>query len=100
MLSGVIDAVPLRILSSRHVEAAGTRTVQLLFAGGYDGYFQPDVHYIPLEKDFSNVGAAIDKFRDPAVRESIADRAYDLAHGALTYPRLLDRFADALEPIL
>ncbi len=100
VLSGVIDAVPLRILSSRHVEAAGTRTVQLLFAGGYDGYFQPDVHYIPLEKDFSNVGAAIDKFRDPAVRESIADRAYDLAHGALTYPRLLDRFADALEPIL
>jgi hypothetical protein len=99
-LTGASDAVPLRIMSSRHVEAAGTKTAQILFEGGYDGYFEPDVHYIPLKKDFSNAGEAVARFRDPGVRQSIADNAYELARTMLTYERLLDRFASALEPLL
>src|SRR5207247_8237320 len=35
------DAVPLRTISSRHVEAAGTKTTQILLEGEYDGYFEP-----------------------------------------------------------
>jgi hypothetical protein len=93
-------AVPLRIISSRHVEAAGTRTAQVLFDGEYDGYFKPDVHYIPLRKDFSNAADAIARFRDPEVRETVADNAYQLAHAELTYDRLIDRFASTLEPLL
>ena len=49
-------SVPIRIISGRQIEAAGTRTVQILFEGRYDGYFLPDVHYIPLKKDFSQRG--------------------------------------------
>ena len=58
-------AVPIRIISGRNVEAAGTRTVQLLFEGEYDGYLGPDVHYIALRKDFANLDEAVEKFRDP-----------------------------------
>src|SRR5262249_11812014 len=58
--------VPLRIISGRNVEAAATRTVQLLFEGEYDGYFRPDEHYIALRKDFSNASDALAKFRDRA----------------------------------
>ena len=93
-------APKLRIVSGRNVEAAGTRTVQLLFEGEYSGYFQPDVHYIPLKKDLSNVDEAVAKFRDAAVRETIAENAYQLALSELTYDRLLDRFHDALSPLL
>jgi hypothetical protein len=94
------DPVPLRIISSRHVEAAGTRTTQMLFEGEYDGYFKQDVHYIPWKKDFSNADEAIAKFRDPGVSAAIAGNAYELAHAELTYDRLLDRFASTLEPLL
>jgi hypothetical protein len=94
------DAVPLRIISSRHVEAAGTRTAQMLFEGDYDGFFRPDVHYIPLRKDFSNASDAIAKFRDPETRTAVADAAYELVHESLTYERLIDRCASALEPLL
>lgn len=86
------DPIPMRILSSRNLEAAGTRTVQILFEGRYSGIFQPDIHYIPLRKDFSNVDEAVARFRDVANRERIAQNAYDLARSELTFEKLLDRF--------
>jgi hypothetical protein len=94
------DPVPLRIISSRHVEAAGTRTAQVLFEGDYDGYFVPDVHYIPLKKDFSNAREVVAKFQDEGMRLAVADRAYELVRETLTYDTLIDRFASALEPQL
>lgn len=89
-------AVPLRILSGRNVEAAGTKTVQILFDGEYDGYFLPDEHYIPLRKDFSNADEAIRKFRDVAFCERLAQNAYDVATSSLTYSTLIDRLRAAL----
>ena len=90
---------PLRIISGRHIEAAGTRTIQLLFRGHYDGYFRPDEHYIPLEKDFSNVDEALRKLRDGAYAERIAANAYHLVMSTLTYDVLIDRFASALDNV-
>ena len=94
-----VDPVPMRIISGRNVEAAGTKTVQMLFEGSYDDYFQPDEHYIPLKKDFSNAAEAVAKFRDDTFCDRIADNAYQVAVDQLTYPRLIDRFADALTPL-
>jgi hypothetical protein len=93
------DAVPGRALSGRNVEAAGTKTVQLLLRGAYGGYFDPDVHYIPVEKDFSNVDEAIAKFRDPEFSASVRENAFDVVQD-LTYRKLIDRFEDALRPLL
>ncbi len=88
--------IPLRIMSGRHVEAAGTMTTQLLMEGHYDGYFKPDEHYIPLRRDFSNADEAIRKFSDRGLCDRIAKNAHDVAMSELTYPRLLDRFHTAL----
>lgn len=96
----VSGTVPLRILSGRHVEAAGTKTVQVLFEGGYDGYFQPDVHYIPLRKDFTNADEAIAKFRDRQFCAHVAGNAYEVATRQLTYDRLIDRFAGDVQSAL
>jgi hypothetical protein len=93
-------SVPIRIMSGRQVEAAGARTVQILLDGRYDGYFEPDVHYIPLRKDFSNADEAIRKFRDEAFCRALADRAYALVSRELTYTALIDRFAGHLEAVL
>lgn len=91
--------VPLRILSGRNVEAAGTRTVQVLFEGHYDGYLQPDVHYIPLKKDFSDADEAIRKYRDVSFRTMLIDNAQVVAE-QLRYTNLIDRFHTAVWPLL
>jgi hypothetical protein len=87
--------IPLRILSGRHVEAAGTGTVQILLEGHYDGYLHPDEHYIPLKKDFRNVSEAMRKFRDDGYCARLVANARDVALNELTYPKLIDRFRAA-----
>lgn len=94
------DPVPIRILSSRNVEAAATRTVQLLLEGEYGGYFKPGTHYIEIKRDYSNVDEAIRQFKDAALCEEISDRAFRLVSEQLTFPRLVDRFDASLRPIL
>jgi hypothetical protein len=91
--------VPGRTLSGRNIEAAGTNTVQLLLEGRYGGFFEPDVHYIPLRKDFSNVAEALAKFRDLSYVRSIRENAVAVAQ-ELTYGKLIDRFYDALAPLV
>jgi glycosyl transferase family 1 len=93
-------AIPLRILSGRNVEAAGTGTAQILFEGHYDGFFSADEHYIPLKKDFSNVDEAVAKFRDGEFRNRVATNALRLVREDFTYERLLCRFHTALAPLL
>lgn len=90
------DPVPARMLASRHIEAAGTRTVQILFEGLYGGEFQPHEHYIPLRKDLSNLDEVFETFADPAACARIAENAYRKAVSDLTYERLIDRFHAAL----
>jgi hypothetical protein len=94
------SSVPMRILSGRNVEAAGTKTVQLLFEGHYDGYLVPDEHYIPLAKDFANVDEAIEKFRDHGYCARLVENAYRLATELFPYPRLIDRFRSAVTPLV
>lgn len=99
MKSFPVRGVPLRILSGRNVEAAGTRTVQLLFEGHYDGYFRPDEHYIAIKKDFSNADEALRKFRDRGFCKTLADNAQAVAE-QLRYDRLIERFRIAITPLL
>jgi hypothetical protein len=93
------DPVPCRTLSSRISEAAGTRTAQLLIEGEYDGFLQPDVHYIPLRKDLGNVDEAVEKFSDDDLRRRVAENAYMLALEELSFGALLGRFAAALRSV-
>lgn len=90
----------LRVISGRHVEAAGTKTVQILFEGHYSGYIRPDEHYIPLRKDFSNVDEVVEKFRDEAFCRKLADNAYEVAHRKLRYEVLVERFRQDLQAAL
>ncbi len=94
------DPVPMRILSGRNVEAAGTRTVQLLMDGHYGGYLRADEHFIPLRRDLTNVDEAVAKLRDDTLCERLTDAAYTVAREQLTYSRLIDRFHDAVLPLL
>jgi hypothetical protein len=54
----------------------------------------PDVHYLALEKDFSNFDDVMARFRDPVERKRITDRAYDdlIASGRWSYRAAIEDF--------
>lgn len=74
-----------KCISSRHFDAAGTGTLQILMEGRYNDIFEPGIHYLPLRQDFSNVDEIIDAFRNPAKRTEIAQAAQSLVLDSHTY---------------
>lgn len=93
-------SIPMRIISGRQVEAAACKTVQILFEGRYNNYLKPDVHYIPLKKDFSNIDDVMQKFKDDDYCRRTTENAYELVMSKLTYERLIEKFSIHLESIL
>lgn len=74
-----------KCVSSRHFDAAGTRTCQILLRGRYNDILTADQHYIGLDPDLADVDEAVARFRDPTERRRIADAAYALMHERHTY---------------
>lgn len=93
------DNVYYRTISPRMFETAALRTCMILFEGRYNDILQPMVHYIPLRKDFSNFDWVMERFRDPAERKRITDRAYAdlIASGRYGYRRFIEEFDQQLE---
>lgn len=67
----------ISVASPRLFEAAALRTAMILFPGDYSGVVQPNVHYIPLERDFSNMDRVVEKLRDAKLCEELTRNAYD-----------------------
>ncbi len=63
-------------ISPRVFECAVMRTPMVLFRGRYSGAIQADTHYIPLELDFSNASAILERLQDIPALEAMAERAY------------------------
>lgn len=93
------EEFPYRTISPRHLEAAAFGTCQILFPGAYAGLLEPDVHYLPLERDFSNLANVLERFRDRETRGALAAAARrDLVDsGALGYPRFVAELDRRLE---
>ncbi len=69
-------------ISPRIFECAVMRTPMVLFRGDYSGCVEPDLHYIPLEKDFSNVDYVLDRLSDTRALEEMSARAYEHLGGS------------------
>jgi hypothetical protein len=88
--------IPYRTISPRHFEAAAFRVCQILFEGNYSGVMQPMVHYIPLEKDFSNYEDVIRMFKDRKLRSELTENAYRdlIASGKYSYRKFIQEIFD------
>jgi hypothetical protein len=73
---GLDGNLNLHVVSPRHFEAAMSRTTQVMIEGDYSGIFIPDVHYIPIKKDFSNIDEVVSKIKDIRYCEAMAERTY------------------------
>jgi hypothetical protein len=86
-------------ISPRVFECAMMRTPMILFRGRYSDAIEAGVHYIPLEKDFSNAGEILSRLHDLDYLQGFADRAYDhlVASGNYGYRTLADLISGAIE---
>lgn len=63
-------------ISPRHFEAVAARTCQVLIEGYYSGVLKPDIHYIEVKSDFSNLSDVVSKMKDDAYVDRITKQAY------------------------
>jgi hypothetical protein len=86
------------VVSPRHLEAAFTRTVQVLVEGRYSGVLQAGKHYVPIRPDLSDLDDALLHALDPSVAAPMADEAFaDIVEsGRYNAERLTEALASAI----
>ena len=86
-------------ISPRVFEAAALKTPLIMFPGWYNGILKPGVHYVELEKDFSNFDAVINILRNDQLLEEIAENAYRdlIASGDYQASKLGSLVSDTLD---
>jgi glycosyltransferase involved in cell wall biosynthesis len=102
-LVGREGPVRMNQVSPKIFEAIRLRTALILFKGEYSGVVQPDRHYIPLEKDFSNARDVFAKISDLGYVEQLTERAYDevVGRGLYSYAAFVegvDRYLESRCP--
>lgn len=85
---------PMQVVSPRVFEAIAHRTALVQFPGGYSGVVEPWVHYIPLEKDFSNMDEVSRLVRDERFVSELTSRAHSdvIGSGRYSYSSFVERF--------
>lgn len=96
-LDGTLDYFAV---SPRHLEACATRTCQVLVEGGYSGVLRPGVHYIELNRDFSNLERVLAEVQEDSIRARIVESAYAdvVASGRYTYRGFVEGILAAVWP--
>lgn len=86
-------------ISPRMFEAAALRTAMVLFPGSYSGILTPGTHYIPLEKDFSNMDQVVEQLGDLDSLRQMVDRAHTtlVESGRYSYEAFVREFDAVLE---
>jgi hypothetical protein len=85
-----------KCISSRHFDAIGTGTVQIMFPGRFNDILRPHQHYLPLAEDLSDLRDVMERFRDPTLRARIADAALVHVLAAHTYRHRVEAMLAAL----
>ena len=80
-----------RSISGRNIEAAGCKTLQVLVKGDYNNYFQPNLHYIPINPDLSNLQSALEKIEDKNHCSKIIENAFELVNKKLTFKHNIEK---------
>jgi hypothetical protein len=85
-----------KCISSRHFDAIGTGTVQILLAGRYNDLLVADRHYLSLAPDYSNLEEVLRRFRDEGERGRIAQLAREHVLQHHTYAHRIAALAPRL----
>ena len=64
-------------ISPKMFEAIALGTVLIMYEGQYSNILIPNVHFIELKRDHSNINDIIEKIKDDDYLQNIADKAYN-----------------------
>lgn len=96
---GQDGSLRLFAIGPRHLEACATRTCQVLVEGEYQGILRPNLDYLPIRRDFSNLDEILGLLarRDPAV-EAVAASAHErvVRSGLYTYASFVRRVEERI----
>jgi hypothetical protein len=67
------DNVVHQTITPRIFEAIATKTALILYPGNYSGLLIPNVHYLELNYDHSNVTEILDKIKDSSYLQKMVD---------------------------
>lgn len=85
-----------KCISSRHFDAIGTGTVQILQTGRYNDILVPGKHYLELARDFSNSDELARQFLDQSERQRIAEAASEHVMANHTYAHRIAALASRI----
>src|ERR1700733_6706675 len=89
-------AVYGKCISSRHFEAIGTKTCQIMVRGRFNDILEADKHYLAIAEDFSDLDDALRRFSDLSVRRAIVEDAYAHVSASHTYAHRMWQVAGIL----
>lgn len=64
-------------LSPKIFEMVAARTVMILFEGNYSGVLKPNIHYLCLKKNFSNLEEIFESLSNDQLVDKIVERAFN-----------------------
>jgi hypothetical protein len=88
-----------KAISSRHFDAVGTQTCQVMLRGRYSDILNADEHYVAVDPDLANADDAVRRLKDPLEWRAIVTRAYDHVMSAHTYAHRAAAVYDALDAL-
>jgi len=94
--------VKMNQISPRIFEAIGCGTLLILFEGEYSGILKPNLHYVPLKKDFSNIKSVLSILQDEQKRKKITEQAYRdiIESGNYSYRAFVKNFDETVTTFL
>ena len=101
-LEGRDGLITIRVISPRCFEAAALRTLMILYPGNYSGILSPNRHYVPLERDHSNMDDVVEVIRDQNAARAIIDRAFrEIAcSDEWTFAKFVQRFDQVIAGLI
>lgn len=84
-------------ISSRHFDAIGTKTCQVMLRGRYNDVLKAGEHYVAVDPDFANLDDAARRLKDGHEWRAIVERAYDHVMSEHTYAHRMAAVHDALQ---
>lgn len=98
-LADLEGVVRMNQVSPKIFEAIRMGVALVCFEGEYSGVIRPDVHYIPLKKDYSNVAEVFAKLEDVSLLEAMTQRAARdvIDTGRYSYRAFIEDFDAAID---
>lgn len=79
-----------KAISSRHFDAIGTHTLNVMYPGRYNDILEPHEHYFELQKDHSNIEELLFLLKNPKKIQNITSATYDYILQNHTHKHRLD----------